>query len=128
MSNPFSSQFEYQPPGEVYLDSPANGVMSRTTFEVGLQSDELCRQDIPGYRQHFMLNEMKGLRGSLANMLLVEPNNLAFLTSFSVALNYLMTGLNRKWKVWSLEGDYPSLIMPFELYGFDLTKAPIPAL
>ncbi len=127
MSNPFSSQFEYQPPGEVYLDSPANGVISNTTFEIGRQSDELCRQDVPGYRQRFMLTEMKELRGSLADMLSVEPSNLAFLPSFSVAHNYLMTGLNRKWKVWSLEGDYPSLIMPFELYGFELTKTTIPS-
>jgi len=128
MSNVFSSQFDYQPPGAIYLDSPANGVMSNTTFDAGRVSDQRGKDDVSEYRMHFLMNEMKELRSSLAAQLSIAPSSLALMSSFSVALNYLITGLDQRWRVWSLEGDYPSLIMPFELYAFDLTKAPIPTL
>lgn len=126
MSNGFSNNSNYNPPGNVYLNSPANGVMSATTFEAGREADELCLKDTPGYFQQFITAQMSELRTTLARNLSVNKSDLAFVSSFSVGHNFLLSCLNPAWKVWTLDGDYPSLTLPFELYGFKQEKCVIP--
>lgn len=48
-----------------------------------------------------------------------KTDNIALIQNFSIGLNLLLEGLDRKHKVLLLNDDYPSLNWPFESRGFD---------
>lgn len=49
--------------------------------------------------------------------------NVALLQNFSIGMNMLLEGLDKKEKVLFLENDYPSVVWPFERRGFSFSFA-----
>lgn len=49
--------------------------------------------------------------------------NVALLQNFSIGVNMLLEGLDKKEKILFLENDYPSVVWPFERRGFSLSFA-----
>jgi len=64
-----------------------------------------------------MLAETRKVVGSFFNC---EPDNIALVPNFTIGLNFLVEGLDKKEKILLVEGDYPSLNRPFESRGFDI--------
>jgi len=121
------SSFEYVLPSGLYFNTPANGVMSKTSYEKGRESDRLCFNDPSRYREKWFMEDFPLLWKGIANQLNVDHTHIALLSSFSVGLNFLMCSLPKNWKIWQLEGDYPSLLFPFKLHEFDIHRAFISA-
>jgi selenocysteine lyase/cysteine desulfurase len=60
-------------------------------------------------------------RETVAKFFNCQKDNVALVPNFSLGLNMLLEGLDKKHKVLLLSDDYPSLNWPFETRGFDIS-------
>lgn len=63
-----------------------------------------------------LITETRDIVGRFFNC---NPDNVALIQNFSIGLNLLLEGLDKKHKVLLLNDDYPSLNWPFERRGFN---------
>jgi len=59
-------------------------------------------------------------RAAVGEFFNCKSDNVALVQNFSLGLNLLLEGLDKKHKVLLLEGDYPSVNWPFESRGFEI--------
>ncbi|MBU2949042.1 aminotransferase class V-fold PLP-dependent enzyme [Zobellia uliginosa] len=101
------------------------------TASAGLLNDDLMewRQEhdldylIGGsiFRNRVMEKIIAETRQSVADFFGAKKENTALVQNFSLGLNMLVDGLDKKHKVLLVKGDYPSVNWPFEYRGFDIS-------
>lgn len=116
-----SSQIEF--PGtfdQLYLNTPACGLISQKTHRaiVNYHTRYLAGGSL--IADDWIQTELENTRNLLANFVNANNSELALVPNFSFAYNALLDGLGKK-KVVVYERDYPSLLLPLKLKGFELT-------
>ncbi|MGB6150708.1 MAG: aminotransferase class V-fold PLP-dependent enzyme [Pricia sp.] len=107
------------------------------TASAGLLNDDLMewRQEhdldylIGGSRMKTksMLNDIPKVRKTVADFFGAAVENTALTPNFSLGLNLLLEGLDRKHKVLLVQNDYPSVNWPFERRDFNISYAALDA-
>ncbi len=71
------------------------------------------------------LKTISDARTAVGTFFACNTNNVALVTNFSIGLNLLLQGMDKKEKVLLLEGDYPSVNWPFESRPCEILYAKI---
>ncbi len=104
----------------VYANTAAFGLLSQGLLEWRQEHD--LDYLIGGAAMKIeTMNLMAATRTSLATFFGCQRERVALVPNFSIGLNMLAEGLDKKAHVLLLEGDYPSLNWPFECRGFKIT-------
>ncbi len=110
----------------IYANTAATGLLSEDLLEWRQEHDldYLIKGSILKSKANDMLEQTRKTVGNFFNC---PDSNVALLPCFSVGLNLLLEGLDKKEKVLLLQGDYPSLSLPFKSRGFALEQVAIGA-
>jgi len=111
----------------IYANTAASGLMYRSLTEWRKQHSIDLLNGASDARADGMQNYIPGARKALAAFLGCKVENVALVPNFSLGLNLLLEGLDKKSKILLLENDYPSVNWPFEDRGFPIEYAKIDA-
>jgi len=112
----------------------ANHSIYANTAAIGLLSDELLewRQEhdldflIGGSKMKMESFQMiSDAKETVGEFLGCKRDRVALIPNFSLALNMVLEGMSKEYRVLLLETDYPSVNWPFESRGFPITYARI---
>ncbi|MFD2587834.1 aminotransferase class V-fold PLP-dependent enzyme [Croceitalea marina] len=101
----------------IYANTAASGLLYDDLLEwrQGHDLDYLIGGSEMKQNSNRMHSETRRVVGEFFNC---NPENVALVPNFTIGLNFLVEGLDKKEKVLLIEGDYPSLNWPFESRGF----------
>ncbi|WP_273567922.1 aminotransferase class V-fold PLP-dependent enzyme [Maribacter halichondriae] len=111
----------------IYANTAASGLMYRSLTEWRKQHSVDFLVGASEARADGMQNYIPGARKALATFLGCKVENVALVPNFSLGLNLLLEGLDKRSKILLLENDYPSVNWPFEDRGFSIEYARINA-
>jgi len=108
----------------IYANTAATGLLYDDLLEWRQEHD--LDYLIGGSEMKMHSNKMHSeTRKIVGNFFNCQPDNVALVPNFTIGLNFLVEGLNRREKVLLVEGDYPSLNWPFESRGFNIAYVPV---
>ena len=104
----------------IYANTAASGLLSEDLMEWRQEHelDYLIKGSLFTSKANAKLEQTRKVVG---NFFHCHPSNIALLPCFSIGLNMLLEGLDKKEKVLLLNSDYPSLNLPFESRGFPIS-------
>ncbi|MEM9000289.1 MAG: aminotransferase class V-fold PLP-dependent enzyme [Bacteroidota bacterium] len=108
----------------VYADTATSGLLSQDLlhWRQGHDLDFLMGGSIMKTpSMHLITNT----RDAVADFFGCESHNVSLAPNFSLGINLLLEGLDKKHKILLLENDYPSINWPFETRGFAIDRIPI---
>lgn len=102
-----------------YLNTAACGLISDATLRSSqsFNADFISKGSLAP--EHWMLNEWEPTRKEVAEFISAKVSETALVPNFSFAYNSLLETIGKK-KVLVYENDYPSLLLPLQLKGFDI--------
>lgn len=105
-----------------YLNTAAAGLVPKSYLKS--VSDFLAQLSIDPSQanERWYAEELAGLRALAAEFSHAQPEEVAFIPNFSYALNALVHSLDRESRVMVLYEDYPSVVDPFRLNGFEVQR------
>lgn len=103
----------------IYANTAATGLLSEDLLEWRQEHDldYLIGGSMMKMNSNKMHTQTRKVVGRFFNC---PSDNVALVPSFTIGLNLLLEGLDKKEKVLLLQGDYPSLNWPFESRNFDI--------
>ncbi|MCB0482022.1 MAG: aminotransferase class V-fold PLP-dependent enzyme [Flavobacteriales bacterium] len=104
-----------------YLNSPACGLISNETHKAVLAFHEKYLESASITADDWLLNEFNEVRQVVANFLKASLSEIALVPNFSFAYNSLLDSMGPM-KTLIYKRDYPSLLMPLQLKGFELIE------
>lgn len=105
-----------------YFNTAAAGLVPKKYVKaVHAFQQELTMQPSKAF-ETWLGNNLDDLRYAASEFLEAEKEEIAFVPNFSYALNALVHSLKPKSRVLVLYEDYPSLIDPFRINGFDVQR------
>jgi selenocysteine lyase/cysteine desulfurase len=107
-----------------YLNTASSGLMPRKLIEFRKQYNEGIHSD---YTKIDYLEDEKidSLREKIKKYFHAESSEVALLPNFSIGLNFIVEAIPKNSKVVLLNGDYPSVNLPFEQRNFEIAYAEI---
>ncbi len=108
----------------IYANTAATGLLSEDLLEWRQEHDldYLIGGSTMKMKSNKMHSETRTVIGGFFNC---PVDNVALVPNFTIGLNLLLEGLDKKEKVLVLDGDYPSLTWPFESRGFETSVVEI---
>ncbi len=108
----------------IYADTPASGLLYDSLLEWRQDHDLdfLIGGSIMKMKSLGLITETRKTVGSFFHC---KTENVALVQNFSVAINFLLEGLEKNHKVLLMENDYPSVNWPFESRDFSVVYAKI---
>lgn len=104
---------------EIYLNTAAFGKVSTRVANAGTRWLQNYRED-SNFILDWIENNYNAIRQKTADFIWTSSANISFQPNFSIGLNLLLESLNPK-SALLYKDDYPSLRLPFELKGIELT-------
>ena len=104
-----------------YLNTAACGLLPSAFIE---QAEELysdMADSASTHAEYWKEEEQPKLRAAIGKLLNVDADNIALLPNFSWGINAVVQSLRGDERVVMYKGDYPSLLQPFQINGFDIT-------
>ena len=105
-----------------YLNTAGAGLISRASVQAGTNFIKNLHnsgsQAFFEWREHCLPN----LFANAIQLLDAGEKEIAFPPNFSFALQGVISGIPRQSKILLIEGDYPSLTLPFELGKYNITR------
>lgn len=111
----------------IYLNTAASGLMYHSLTEWRQQHTLDFLNGDSHARADAMQNYISGARKAVADFFGCKNENVALVQNFSLGLNLLLEGLDKRSTILLLENDYPSVNWPFEDRGFPVVYANIDA-
>ncbi len=111
----------------IYADTATAGLLSEDLMEWRQEHD--IDYLIGGSRMKIkaMQHQIPEVRQTVARFFGCKKENVALVPNFSIGMNMLLEGLDKRQRVLLLENDYPSLNWPFESRGFPISYVKIDA-
>jgi selenocysteine lyase/cysteine desulfurase len=103
-----------------FLNTAFAGLIHPKVEEQLSQTRKAYMENMSHFRLHAFEEMKEEARNLVANMLGVASNNVALLHNFSSGMNTIVQNLPDK-QVMMMKDEYPSLHLPFESAGFDIT-------
>ena len=109
----------------IYANTAASGLMYKQLLEWRHQHDAEFLKGGSLMKMSAMKDLIPEVRTTVARFFNCKSENVALTQNFSLALNLLLEGLDKKSGILLLENDYPSVNWPFEHRGFPVVFAQI---
>ncbi|MEO1010824.1 MAG: aminotransferase class V-fold PLP-dependent enzyme [Bacteroidota bacterium] len=100
-----------------YLNTAASGLLSKSLIDWRARHDQAFLEEGSMMKSR-AIEDIPGVRQSVARFFKTRPDNVALVPNFSLGLNLLLEGMDKRKKVLLLENDYPSVNWPFVQRGF----------
>lgn len=105
-----------------YLNTAATGLVDAAVRQAGVALYEAFEQNASTRAEKWRFEEESAIRETIAAFVGADAKNIAMLPNFSWGMNGIVQSLKGQVKrVLLYRGDYPSLLEPFKLNGFDIT-------
>ncbi|MDT0605591.1 aminotransferase class V-fold PLP-dependent enzyme [Croceitalea rosinachiae] len=103
----------------IYANTAATGLLSEDLLEWRQEHDldYLIGGSMMKMNSNKMHSQTRKVVGDFFNC---PADNVALVPNFTIGLNFLLEGLDKREKILLLNGDYPSLNRPFESRGFEI--------
>ena len=103
----------------VYLNTAACGLISKNTQQAMNKHFQNYLESGAGARASWV-REKAETRSKAASLLNVEPENLLFVANYTTGMNQVAAMWQNKYKkILLLDGDYPSVILPWKVHKYD---------
>ncbi|UZR94141.1 aminotransferase class V-fold PLP-dependent enzyme [Chondrinema litorale] len=103
----------------VYLNTAACGLISKNTQQAMNQHFQHYVEFGAGARPSWV-KEKAETRSKAASLLNVEPENLLFVANYTTGMNQVAAMWQNKYKkILLLDGDYPSVILPWKVHKYE---------
>lgn len=102
----------------VYLNTASSGLLSKSLVDWRYKHDQAFFEKGSGMKVKAIMDLIPETRNTVAQFFNCRITNVALTPNFSLGMNLLLDGLNKKHKVLLLENDYPSVNWPFEQREF----------
>lgn len=106
-----------------YLNTPATGIIHPQVRAVADAANEKMALHGTKYREEWMFEQKAQVRETVAQFINAPVEGIALSQNFSLTINMLaemMQGAGRKATI--VEGDYPSLTMPFKVRTYEVEE------
>lgn len=110
----------------IYLNTAACGIVPATTAAAANELYKAFEANVSIRAEHWRFQEETPIRETIAKFLNTEPDTVAMVPNFSWAMNAVVQSLRGDEKVLLYKHDYPSLLEPFRINGFDITWVDAP--
>lgn len=105
-----------------YLNTAACGLVDADVRQAGVALYEAFEQNSSARSEKWRFEEEVGIRETIAAFIGGDAKNIAMLPNFSWGMNGIVQSLKGKAnRVLLYRGDYPSVLEPFKINGFDIT-------
>ncbi len=111
----------------IYTNTASSGLMHNALIQWRRQHDLEFLNGGSQMKTEAMRTQIPEVRKTVSRFFNCKNENVALTQNFSLGLNLLLEGLDRKSKVLLLENDYPSVNWPFENRDFPIAYAKIDA-
>lgn len=105
----------------IYLNTASCGLLSKECLQSTYAFYEAMLTEASTAAEQLRDNGMQRMRETIASFMHAPADNIAFLPNFSYGLNALVQSLKGTEKLMLYRHDYPSLLEPFRINGFDIT-------
>ena len=105
-----------------YLNTPASGLMHSSIIEAGQRVSTEYFNRATEYKEEWIFKNKDLVVAEVASFMGCEKEELALSPNFSLALNMAADILRTHKKVGLLQGDYPSLTLPWKLKGYEVVE------
>ncbi|WP_282162606.1 aminotransferase class V-fold PLP-dependent enzyme [Ulvibacterium marinum] len=102
----------------VYLNTASSGLLSKSLVDWRHKHDQAFFEKGSGMKVKAIMDLIPETRNTVAQFFNCRMTNVALTPNFSLGMNLLLDGLNKKHKVLLLENDYPSVNWLFEQREF----------
>lgn len=104
-----------------YLNTPATGIVHPAVQAVGQAASERMALHGSKYREEWMFETKIQVKETVAHFINAPVEGIALSQNFSITMNMLAEMMyDPGRRVAFVEGDYPSLTMPFRVRGFEM--------
>jgi len=111
----------------IYLNTASVGLVSEESVKAAQDFQHETLTNPSKAFMRWMEKDLVELRNRMAELVHTQPENVAFVSNFSFGIISVINCLKTKVKrVLLFKTDYPSLNMPFELGGFDISYVESP--
>lgn len=105
----------------IYLNTAACGIVPATTAAAANELYKAFEANASTRAEHWRFQEETPIRETIAAFLNVPVDEIAMVPNFSWAMNAVVQSLKGDERVLLYKHDYPSLLEPFRINGFDIT-------
>lgn len=106
-----------------YLNTPATGIVHPSVQKAGQAASEKMAVHGSRYREEWMFETKAQVKQTVAKFINAPVEGMVLAQNFTIPMNMLAETLYRDGeKVAFIQGDYPSLVMPFKVRGFDMRE------
>lgn len=103
-----------------YLNTAACGLVDEQARIAGNDFTAALAQNSSARSEEWRHPESARIRSTIAAFLHTQPGNIAIVPNFSWALNAIVHSLDKRSRVMLYKNDYPSVLEPFRINGFDI--------
>ncbi|MBL7683513.1 MAG: aminotransferase class V-fold PLP-dependent enzyme [Flavipsychrobacter sp.] len=110
----------------IYLNTAACGLVPAATIAAATELYKALETNSSTRAEHWRFEEETPTREAIAAFLKAPADEVAMIPNFSWAMNAVVQSLKGDEKVLLYKHDYPSLLEPFRINGFDITWVDAP--
>lgn len=108
-------------PDKIYLNTASCGLLSKESVDAADVLYQGMQTDASNAAEPFRDSGISRIRTTVASFIKAETSQVALIPNFSWGLNAIVQSLNGDEKILLYQNDYPSLIAPFRIKGFDIS-------
>ena len=106
-----------------YFNTASCGLISTANINCNQRYQNLLGQQGSVYRDT-LFDEMQKVKTAIGGFIQTEPEHIALIPNFSSGMNYIVPMLKSLGSVLSIENDYPSLTLPWQLHNYEVHWVP----
>ncbi|MCH2198051.1 MAG: aminotransferase class V-fold PLP-dependent enzyme [Flavobacteriales bacterium] len=106
----------------IYLNTAGVGRLSEASVEAAHQIMKEMTRNASRVANKWRSEELEKTRVDAAYFLGTSPKNLAFIPNTSAGINYVASAIHDRKRILTVQNDFPSIEMPWELRGCEITR------
>ena len=107
-----------------YLNTPSSGVLHKDIYEWRRDYDRTFMEGGSTFRDH-IIEDIQSVKAQVAKTFHGDQERIALISNFSIGANIIFDSLPKEMSVLTLQGDYPSLLLPIQSRGFKQHEVPL---
>src|SRR5690606_32103463 len=111
----------YRHEGMAYLNNAGAGILSEEAVDASDKFRRGIRMNGSATAVNWIFNESLLLKKEIGTFVGATVDQIALIPNFSTGLNFFLAGVDKSHNILLYKNDYPSLVMPFELRGYNIT-------
>jgi selenocysteine lyase/cysteine desulfurase len=107
-----------------YLNTPASGILHEDIYNWRKKYEKQFLEEGSIYRDN-IFEDLQSVKVQVAKTFHGKQDRVALIPNFSIGANMIFDSLPKTMSVLSIQGDYPSLVLPIQSRGFKHLEVPL---